>query len=223
VRAALNGARERGYDEDSIQAALMVGGSSQIPAVQRTLRQIFGRERVRFERPLDAVARGAAAFIAGVDFYDHIQHDYAIRYVNPAKGKHDFKTIVTRGTSYPTSGPVARLSIKASYENQPHLGIDIYELSEQRQRTRQAIELVFDPSGAARIRPLTPDDQERRTQFWMNENNRTFLTAEPPARHGEARFEVEFHIDENKRLTINARDLLTGRLTHKDYPVVKLT
>ena len=223
VRSALNGARERGYSEDSIQAALMVGGSSQIPSVQRTLRQIFGRERVRFDRPLDAVARGAAAFIAGVDFYDHIQHDYAIRFVNPEKGKHDFKTIVKHGTDYPSTEPIIRLSIKASYDKQHHLGIEIFELAENRQRATQAIELVFDPSGAARIRHLTPDDQERRTQFWMNEHNRTFLTADPPASHGEARFEVEFLIDENKRLTINARDLLTGRLTHKDYPVVKLT
>ena len=223
VRSAINGAAERGYDEDSIQAALMVGGSSQIPSVQRTLRQMFGRERVRFNRPLDAVARGAAAFVAGVDFFDHIQHDYAIRYVNPQMGKYDYRTIVERGTPYPTRSPVARLSIKASYDRQSQLGIEIYELSEQRQRNHQAVELVFDPNGSARISRLTPDEQERRAMFWMNEENRTFLTAEPPAQRGEARFEVEFLIDENKRLTINARDLLTGRLTHKDYPVVKLT
>ena len=37
--------------------------------------------------------------------------------------------------------------------------------------------------------------------FWMNEHQPTFLTAEPPAQRGEARFEVEFSIDENKRLT----------------------
>ncbi len=102
IRSAINAATERGYDESSIQAVLMVGGSSQIPAVQRTLRQIFGRERVKFNRPLDAVARGAAAFVAGVDFFDHIQHDYAIRYVNPEKGKYDYRTIVQRGTPYPT-------------------------------------------------------------------------------------------------------------------------
>jgi molecular chaperone DnaK (HSP70) len=223
IRAALNGARERGYEEDAIQAALMVGGSSQIPAVQRALRQTFGRERVRFERPLDAVARGAAAFIAGVDFYDHIQHDYALRYLNPEKGKHEFRTIITRGTSYPTAEPVTTISIKPSHENQTHLGLDIFELSEQRQRSHQTVELVFDPSGAARIRPVTPHEQEVRAQFWMNEENRTFLNAEPPAKPGKARFEIEFRIDENKRLTINARDLETGRLTHKDYPVVKLT
>ena len=82
VRSALNAARERGYNEENINAVLMVGGTSAIPCIQRTLRQIFGKDKVSYNRPLDAVARGAAAFVAGVDFYDHIQHDYAIRYVN---------------------------------------------------------------------------------------------------------------------------------------------
>lgn len=224
VQSAIHAATERGYDESTIQSALMVGGSSQIPAVQRTLRQIFGRDRVQFNRPLDAVARGAAAFVAGVDFFDHIQHDYAIRYVNPQKGKYDFRTIVHRGTAYPSQEPVARLSIKASYDEQKHLGLAIYELGEQRQRSSgQPVELVFDPNGAARITPLTAHEQEKRSLFWMNEQNQTFLVAEPPAARGEARFEVEFLIDENKRLTITARDLKTGQLTHKNYPVVKLT
>ena len=224
IRSAINQATERGYDESAIQSALMVGGSSQIPAVQRTLRQIFGRERVKFNRPLDAVARGAAAFVAGIDFFDHIQHDYAIRYVNPEKGKYDYRTIVQRGTPYPTQEPVARLSIKASYDEQKQLGLAIYELGEQRQRNNgQPVELVFDPNGAVRIKPLSAHEQEKRSLFWMKERNQTFLVADPPAQRGEARFEVEFLIDENKRLTITARDLRTGHLTHKDYPVVKLT
>jgi molecular chaperone DnaK len=224
VRAALGGASERGYRENDIQAVLMVGGSSQIPSVQRTLRQIFGRERVMFNRPLDAVARGAAAFIAGVDFFDHIQHDYAIRYVNPQKGTHDYHTIVKRGTPYPTREPIQRLTVKAAIEGQKQLGIAIYELSEQRAlAAHQPVELVFDPSGAARISRLTADEQEKRTMFWMNEHNPTFLSADPPAGKGETRFEVEFLIDENKRLTLTARDIKTGRLTHKDFPVVKLT
>ena len=224
VRSAIHAASERGYDEAAIQSALMVGGSSQIPSVQRTLRQMFGRERVKFDRPLDAVARGAAAFVAGVDFFDHIQHDYAIKFVNTAKNSYDYRTIVARGTPYPTKEPVAKLAIRASFDDQKHLGIAIYELGEQRSRNgSQPVELVFDPSGAARISKLTVDEQEKRSMFWMNEHNQTFLTAEPPARRGEARFEVEFSIDENKRLTINARDIQTGTLTHKDYPVVKLT
>ena len=57
----------------------------------------------------------------------------------------------------------------------------------------------------------------------MNENHPTFLSANPPARLGQPRFEVEFRIDGNKRLTFSARDLTTGQLTHQNYPVVKLT
>jgi molecular chaperone DnaK (HSP70) len=224
VRRALNLARERGYGEESVKAVLLVGGSSLIPSVQKAVQRMFGRERVLLHRPLDAVARGAAAFVAGVDFYDHIQHDYAIRFVNPQKGGYDYRTLVRRGTPYPTSEPVARLTVKATYDGQPQLGIAIYELGERRMREAAGpMELVFDPSGAARVVTVAADEEERRTSFWINEQTPTFLVAEPPASRGEARFEVEFGIDGNKRLLITARDLVTGRVTHRDYPVVKLT
>jgi molecular chaperone DnaK len=223
IRQALNAAAERGYREEDIQTALMVGGSSQIPSVQRTLRQIFGRERVLANRPLDAVARGAAAFAAGVDFYDHIQHNYAIRYLDPQTGQYAYRTIVERGTAYPTPAPVSHLAIKASYPNQENLGVAIFEVAASQGTKNTVIELVFDPSGAARITQITPHELEQRRLFWMNEHNPTFLVASPPARQGEARFEVEFSVDFNKRLTLTARDLLNGELTLKDYPVVKLT
>ena len=70
---------------------------------------------------------------------------------------------------------------------------------------------------------ITPNEVEQRSLFWMNETNPTFLTAAPPAERGEPRFEVEFNVDANKRLTITSRDMKNGELTHKDYPVVKLT
>lgn len=223
VNIALKDAAERGYSDTSIQAVLMVGGSSQIPSVQRTLRQIFGRDKVSANRPLDAVARGAAAFVAGVDFYDHIQHDYAIRYIDPQKNEYDYRKLVERGTSYPSSEPVAKLTIKAAYEGQKQLGIAIFEMGRRFQQIGQQYELVFDPGGAARIQEVTPHQQEQRSQFWMNENSPTFLIADPPGEPGEPRFEVEFFIDGNKRLTINVRDIKTGRLTHQNYPVVKLS
>ena len=51
---------------DVIQALRALLDDLQYDAVQRTLRQIFGRERVRFNRPLDAVARGASRMVGGV-------------------------------------------------------------------------------------------------------------------------------------------------------------
>jgi molecular chaperone DnaK (HSP70) len=57
----------------------------------------------------------------------------------------------------------------------------------------------------------------------MNEHSPTFLDADPPGVQGEPRFDVEFTIDANKRLLITARDLKTGNLVLKDFPVVRLT
>jgi molecular chaperone DnaK (HSP70) len=224
IRRAVNASRERGYDENSVRTVLMVGGSSMIPSVQQTVQRIFGRERVRLNRPLDAVARGAAAFIAGVDFYDHIQHDYAFRFVDPQKGDYDYYPIVQRGTPYPTIEPAARVTVKGSHDGQTQLGIAIFELGERGHRQAAAtMELVFDSQGAARVRPLTAEEEERHYYFWVNEQKPTFLSADPPAKKGEPRFDVEFGIDSNKRLLITVSDLKTNRLIMRDHPVVKLT
>jgi hypothetical protein len=159
-----------------------------------------------------------------VDFYDHIQHDYAIRYMDRKKGGYDYRILVQQGTHYPSQEPVASLKVKASYTGQTHLGLAIFEIGEQGQSGgEQALELVFDPSGAARVVPVAPDESDRRAYFWMNEGNPIFLVANPPAKQGEARYEIEFAIDGNKRLLITARDIKTGQVTHRNYPVVKLT
>jgi molecular chaperone DnaK (HSP70) len=224
LRRALNAARERGYGEDDLRAVLLVGGSSLIPSVRRTVQRIFGRDRVRLDRPLDAVARGAAAFVAGAAFFDHVQHDYALRVVDPERGLPDYRVLVRRGTPYPTREPIARLLIRASHEGQTQLGLAIYELAaRQAANPGEGVELVFDPSGAARLVELSADERERRERLWVNEWAPTFLTAEPPARRGEACFEAAFGIDEHKRLVVTVRDLRTGRLTHEGFPVVKLT
>ncbi|MEW6280252.1 MAG: Hsp70 family protein [Candidatus Eremiobacterota bacterium] len=224
LRRALRAAGERGFDEESVKNVLLVGGSTLIPSVQRTLHRIFGRERVLLDRPIDAVARGAAAFVGGVDFYDHIQHDYGVRHMT-AQGTYDYRVIVPRGTPYPCAD-VCALKVKAYLDGQTQLGLAIYEMGQTR-RPREGptgpVELVFDNSGAARLRPISVDEEERRTLFWMNEKQPTFLEANPPARKGETRFEARFSVDDKKRLLLTARDLTTGRLLYENYPVVRLT
>ena len=97
-------------------------------------------------------------------------------------------------------------------------------MGEQHRRgSGQPVELVFDPSGAARVMQVTAEEEERRTHFWMNEHNPTFLEAGMAVKQSEPCYEVAFTIDGNKRLLVTARNLKTGKLTHKDYPVIKLT
>ena len=182
-----------------------------------------GIARVRLDRPLDAVARGAAAFAAGVEVSDHIQHSYALRYVNREKGDYDFRPLVARGTSYPSSESVARVTIKASYDGQTRLGLAIFEMAEQRPGARAAtFELIFDSSGAPRIAEVAPADETERSAFWMNEHTPTFMALDAPATQGERCFDLSFRIDANKRLTLTAVDARTGRTTLRDFPVVRL-
>lgn len=223
VRRALKEAETRGCNEDQIKSILMVGGSSQIPAVQKAIRRTFGNDRVMIRRPLDAVARGASAFVAGMAFRDYIQHDYAVRYVNPRTGSYEYRTVVRRGTKYPSSAPIASLTIKPSFDGQTELGVPIFEISGSAGASgEQRVELFFDSKGIARIQSVTEAQFTRRHFFWINENNPTFLTSDPPGMKGEPVFRIEFSIDENRRLLITAHDLKKSSVALNNYPVAKL-
>lgn len=225
LRSVLNQAQEKGYGEEQIQSVLMIGGSSLIPSVRQHLQHFFGSRRVELNRPLNAVARGAALFAAGAGVLDHIRHDYAIRYVDPNTRQYVFHKIVLSGTPYPTTEPLARLTIKASYNNQQKLGVSIFEIQDRQQssNSQENIELIFDPQGCARIIELPSRQVQERAYFYVNEHSPTFLTANPPAQANIPRFEVAFHIDSQKRLTITARDLQTGIMILENQPVIRLT
>lgn len=223
IQRALADARERGYDNEHIAEVLLVGGSSLIPSVRRSVRQVFGR-RVNYHRPLDSVVLGAAAFVHGVDFYDHIQHDYALRYYNRNSGEHDYLGIVPAGTPYPTDGSIREVMVSASYDEQEFLGLEIYEIGRKECfpcGDGPQLDLVFDPSGAARFQKR--DEPEIMSRFWINEKCPTFIEAHPKAKRGDKRFPVQFSIDGNKRLCVTVRDIRAGRVLLERHPLVKLT
>lgn len=223
IDIALSKASEKGYGKDHIKSVLLVGGSSLIPCVRRTVRRIFG-PKVQYHRPLDAVALGGAAFVAGVDFYDHIQHDYAIRRYNREKGDYEFKVIIEAGTPYPSTKNVYKCAVKATHNNQQFLGLDIYEVGRRQSAgcgNGKLHELVFDPNGGARF--TERDDPEILTQFWVNEKNPTYIHAQPPAKKDDPRFITSFTIDGNKRLCVTVFDNDEKKHLMKDHPMVKLT
>jgi molecular chaperone DnaK len=218
---ALNEAREKGIEKDHIKAVLLTGGSSLIPSVKKTLTRQFGN-RVHYHRPLDSAVMGGAAFAGGVDFYDHIHHDYALQYYNTQKGDYDYEILVNAGTSYPTDGHVKELTIKAAFDNQTSLGINIFEINRKHINNDNApLDLVFDPNGGARFKPK--QDAKILSSFWMNENSQTFIKAEPPAKKDEPRFPTRFSIDGNKRLCVTVFDNLTRKPLMIDHPIIRLT
>ncbi len=69
---------------DLVDVVLLVGGSSQIPAVQRKVREVFGADKVVVHpRPMYAVAEGAAIVAAGqIDKVTTVSRDYFIKLVD---------------------------------------------------------------------------------------------------------------------------------------------
>ena len=215
-------ATDHGYPKDRLGKVIPVGGSCQIPAVHQSLANLLGEEKILPGEPMGAVARGAACFAGGMDVYDFIQHDYAVRYRDPKSGDYAFHPIIRKGTHYPTSGPVAAVKVKAACEGQTLLGLAIYEISRQTVLPADHYEILFAENGEVRLLPLTEQEHSAQSLHWMNEQAPAFLKASPPAQKGEARFETTFEIDPNKMLLLSATDLKTGDVLFSKFPVIRL-
>ena len=51
--------RRNGIEVGDIDGVLLVGGTSQIPAVQAWISQYFDQTKIRSDRPFEAIAQGA--------------------------------------------------------------------------------------------------------------------------------------------------------------------
>ncbi|MGH3389119.1 MAG: Hsp70 family protein [Actinomadura sp.] len=223
LRACLDSASARGFGAGDIRQVFLVGGSCLIPAVQDLVHLHFDPGVVRLDRPLEAVAAGAAGIAGGSELFDHIQHDYAIRHVDRDTGAYEFEILVEAGTAYPTPEPVRTLTVKAVHERQRRLGLAIYELAHATYRDASAeLEIAFDAGGGARAVAVTPQQRQQRSMLWLNEDSQTFLEADPPASAGQDRFRLEFRIDAHKRLTVTAYDLQRHILVLDGQPVIRL-
>ncbi|MGL4500023.1 MAG: Hsp70 family protein, partial [Planktothrix sp.] len=77
------------YPADQVDIVLLVGGSSQIPLVQRKVREAFGADKVVVHpRPMYAVAEGAAIVAAGLtEKVSTVSRDYFIELVDEPRYK----------------------------------------------------------------------------------------------------------------------------------------
>ncbi|WP_427158425.1 Hsp70 family protein [Aliinostoc sp. HNIBRCY26] len=95
------------YHLEMVDIVLLVGGSSQIPLVQRKVKEAFGSQKVVVHpRPMYAVAEGAAIVASGqTDKVTTVSRDYYIKLIDddykvinrndilPVKTSHTFKTV----------------------------------------------------------------------------------------------------------------------------------
>ncbi|TAF08713.1 MAG: Hsp70 family protein [Nostocales cyanobacterium] len=90
------------YNLEMVDVVLLVGGSAQIPLVQRKLKQTFGINKVILHpRPMYAVAEGAAIVAAGqTDKVTTVSRDY---FIQLADGKYK---VISQGDILPITTPI---------------------------------------------------------------------------------------------------------------------
>ncbi len=208
--------RRQGIEVGDINAVLLVGGTVQIPAVQTWIKQYFEQEKIRCDRPFEAIAQGALQVAQGVEIKDFLYHSYGVRYWDRRNNRHAWHPIIREGQPYPMTQPV-ELVLGASVESQPSIELIMGELGAD----TGATEVYFDgdrlitrrvDSGTITVKPLNDKDGAR-----------TIANLTPPGFPGSDRVKIRFLVDEQRFLRITVEDLLTNQTLLDNQLVVQLS
>jgi molecular chaperone DnaK (HSP70) len=212
----LRQAQRQGLTPEDIDAVLLVGGTAQIPAVKTWVEQYFIPDKIRSERPFEAIAQGALQLSQGAEIKDFLYHSYGIRYWDRRNNSHGWHPLIKQGQPYPMPDPV-ELVLGASTENQPSIELVIGELGSETGST----EVYFDgdrlvtrtlTDGKPVVKPLNDQDDAR-----------TIAKLTPPGYPGSDRIKVLFWVDESRFLRMTVEDILTAQTLVNNRPVVQLS
>jgi molecular chaperone DnaK (HSP70) len=203
-------------DLEQIDAVLLVGGTAQIPAVQQWVQQHFPAEKMRSDKPFEAIAQGALQITQDIEVKDFLYHGYGVRYWDRRLNGHNWHPIIRAGQPYPMEQPV-ELTLGASVDEQPEIELVIGELAGETGQT----EVYFDGDR------LLMRSVETATQAVQALNDqagaRGIATLDPPGNPGRDRIKVRFRVNESRFLCITVEDLVTQRELVVDQPVVQLS
>ncbi|XGW00091.1 MAG: Hsp70 family protein [Leptolyngbya sp. BL-A-14] len=192
----------KGISKADIEHVLLVGGSCLIPAIQQLVLSYFGRQRVRLNKPFEAIAHGALAISQLVTLEDYLHHTYAIRLWEPYAGTYSYFPLFKQGSRYPCRR-LEPLTLQAATEGQSEIRLDIGEVA-----TVSQSEMTYDAQGRMTSTPL----RQRETYRSLERQHEQVCVArlDPPGQMGVDRVAVQFEVNERRVLTATVRDLLTN-------------
>jgi molecular chaperone DnaK len=162
-----------------IDQVVLVGGMTRMPAVQKAVRELFGKDPNKGVNPDEVVAVGAAIQGAalGGEIDEVLLLDVTPLSIGVETGGGVFTKLILRNTTVPTEKSEI---FTTSVDNQPFVPVHV------RQGER---EMAADNQSLAHFE----------------------LTGIPPAPRGVPKIQVTFRIDANGILSVEAKDLGTGR------------
>ncbi len=212
----LRQARRQGLEASDIDAVLLVGGTSQIPAVRGWVERYFEAAKVFSDQPFEAIARGALQLSQGIDLNDFLYHGYGIRYWNRRHNCHDWHPIIREGQPYPMATPV-ELVLGASADQQPSIELVIGELGAESTTT----EVYFD--GDRLVTRRRSSAASTVTSLNDQEGARSLAKLDPPGTPGSDRVKLLFWVDAERVLRVTVEDLLTHQTLLDNQAVAQLS
>lgn len=217
VDKVMHVARQKGIFKEDIHYVLMVGGTSLMPSVQKTLGQYFTDMAVRADKPFTAVAEGALQIAAGYGLEDYLVHSYGIRHLDPESGTHQYDEIIPMGSGYPTQAPI-EVVLGAAHDNQSSIEFVIGEIDSD---AVSMIEVQYENGQAVFVAQASESAQQIVPLNEVAALN-ILATLDPKGNPGEDRIKAEFSIDDRRRLRLTVTDLKTNKQLLQDAVVVTL-
>jgi molecular chaperone DnaK (HSP70) len=206
-------ALSRGIDKSQMERVLLTGGTSMMPAVRQLVVSYFGKAKVAYYKPFEAVCHGALCLgqVSRVD--DYLRHSYVIRLWQPSTQSYIYHPLFEAGTKYPCQNPDP-LVLQTANANQPAIRLNVGELAKLSQS-----EVIYDEQG--RLVNSELHSQQSFRSLNAHHDLVTF-TLDPPGQMSGDRLTVLFEVNDKRELLATVQDLLTGRqLAHKT-PISKL-
>ncbi|MCU0496601.1 MAG: Hsp70 family protein [Anaerolineae bacterium] len=217
VDKVMHVARQRGIFKEDIHYVLMVGGTSLMPSVQRTLGQYFTDMAVRADKPFTAVAEGALQVAAGFGLEDYLIHSYGLRHLNAETGEHAYDEIIPMGSRYPTTTPI-EVVLGAAHDQQIEIEFVIGEIDTE---SLSMVEVKYE-DGQAVFVAKGGDVEQKIIPLNEAEALKALAKLQPAGKAGEDRLKAQFSINDRRQLRLTVIDMQTNKEILKDVALVTL-
>jgi len=206
-------ALSRGIDKSQLEKVLLTGGTSMMPAVRQLVVSYFGKAKVAYHKPFEAVCHGALCLgqVSKVD--DYLRHSYVIRLWQPSTQSYTYHPLFEAGTKYPCQNP-GPLVLQTANANQPAIRLNVGELAKLSQS-----EVIYDDQGR-----LVNSELQSQQSFRSLDAHHDLVTfsLDPPGQMSGDRLTVLFEVNDKRELLATVQDLLTGRQLADKTPISKL-